>query len=51
MYNKEPNCSPPVVTCPSDKTIKLNNRKKQNGWSPYKLDNLTNDSDGMLLLK
>ncbi|KAL5241559.1 hypothetical protein ACI65C_008969 [Semiaphis heraclei] len=31
MYNKEPNCSPPVVTARlSDKTIKLNNRKKQN---------------------
>lgn len=51
MYNKEPNCSPLVVTRPSDKTIKLSNRKKQNRWSPYKLDNLTNDSDGMLLFK
>ncbi|CAI6364179.1 unnamed protein product [Macrosiphum euphorbiae] len=41
MYNKDPNCSSPVVMSPSDKTIKLmNNRKNQNGWSPLKLDNL-----------
>ncbi|XP_016657803.1 uncharacterized protein LOC100573507 isoform X1 [Acyrthosiphon pisum] len=44
MFNKNPNCSPPVVMCPSDKTIKLmNNRKNQNGWSPLKLDNLANN--------
>lgn len=50
MYNKEPNCSPPVVTTRlSNNTIKLNNRKKQNGWSPLKLDNLTNNSEGILL--
>lgn len=54
MYNKEPpkepNCSPPVATKRlSDKTIKLNKRKKQNGWSPFKLDNLTNNSEGILL--
>ncbi|XP_060872830.1 uncharacterized protein LOC132946777 isoform X2 [Metopolophium dirhodum] len=44
MYDKDHNCSPPVVMCPSDKTIKLmNNRKNQNGWSPLKLDNLANN--------
>ncbi|XP_029342887.1 uncharacterized protein LOC100573507 isoform X2 [Acyrthosiphon pisum] len=42
MYNTDP----PVVMCPSDKTIKLmNNRKNQNGWSPLKLDNLAKNSE------
>lgn len=51
MYNKEPNCSPPVVTsCLSDTIIKLNKRKKQNGWSPLKLDNLTNNSEGRYII-
>jgi len=46
MYNTDP----PVVMCPSDKTIKLmNNRKNQNGWSPLKLDNLAKNSEGILL--
>lgn len=50
MYNQEPNCSPPVDTRPSAKTIKLNNRKNQNGWSPLKLkNNLSNNSEGILL--
>jgi len=49
MYNKDPNCSSPVVMSPSDKTIKLmNNRKNQNGWSPLKLDNLAS-YEGILL--
>lgn len=52
MYNKGSNCPPPVVKCPSDKTIKWNHRKKENGWSPLKLqDNrANNNSEGTYII-